>query len=497
MSMRLLLSPKSIEDYQRFLKIKALPLYRFEGRTAIFPDEYASRLGLDAAEPKSVIYNPIGDLFDYQRDISGMAIEKRKFAVFADCGLGKTLIFLEFCRYVNEVLPKNKCILIISPLMVIPQTLQEIEKFYNGQISIRQVRANELSRWLNSGKERIGITNYDALTSDTPQGRLGALVLDESSMLKSQYGKWGTKCIELGRGLDWKLACTGTPAPNDRIEYANHAVFLDVFPTANSFFAKYFVNRGSKKEKWEIKPYGLQRFYQDISHWAIFLTNPSTYGWRDHSTDIPPIHVHIHQIGLTEEQKAIVGTRIKGLFASHGVGGITTRSMMSQIAKGWYNGRNIPTNKPSFIRRLVDSWPDESTIIWCIYNREQENLEKVFPEAASITGTMKHDERQILIEKFKAGKIKVLISKPKILGFGLNLHIATRQVFSGLQDSYESYYQAVKRSNRVGSVRPLNVHIPVTDIERPMVNNVLQKAGRVQMDTEEQERIFKNAFIRK
>jgi superfamily II DNA or RNA helicase len=167
--------------------------------------------------------------------------------------------------------------------------------------------------------------------------------------------------------------------------------------------------------------------------------------------------------------------------------------VLSQIAKGNHRGKSIPSNKPEYIRNLVESWPDESTIIWCIYNSEQELMERTFTGAASISGDTPFAERERMINGFKAGTIKVLISKPKILGFGLNLQIATRQVFSGLMDSYESYYQAVKRSNRIGSKYPLNVHIPITDIERPMVETVLVKAKRIQEDTEQQERIFKHA----
>jgi superfamily II DNA or RNA helicase len=182
------------------------------------------------------------------------------------------------------------------------------------------------------------------------------------------------------------------------------------------------------------------------------------------------------------------------MFASS-MGGITTRGKLGQIAKGNLKGKKIATNKPQYIRDLVDMWPDESTIIWCIYNAEQESMESVFPEAASIRGDTPHDKRMEMIDDFKAGRRRVLISKPKILGFGLNLQIATRQVFSGLQDSYESFYQAVKRSNRIGSTRPLNVHVPVTDLEEPMVQNVLRKSKMVQQDTEEQERIFKQCAI--
>jgi superfamily II DNA or RNA helicase len=177
-------------------------------------------------------------------------------------------------------------------------------------------------------------------------------------------------------------------------------------------------------------------------------------------------------------------------------GGITSRSVLSQIAKGNCRGSAISTNKPAFIRSLIDSWPKESTLIWCMYNDEQRTIERAIPDAASITGDTPMDERQRIVTDFKSGKMRTLISKPKILGFGLNLQIATRQVFSGLQDSYEAYYQAVKRSNRVGSTLPLNVHIPITDIERPMIETVLSKAKRVQADTEQQERMFKNATAR-
>ncbi len=482
--------PSSVTDYQTFLKVKALPKYRFVGRTAEFPDEYASALGLAPAERPAADYAPLRGLFDYQRDISALAIAKRKFAVFADCGLGKTLMLAEFVRHAANNLPADKAVLIVSPLMVVKQTLAEVERFYGDSLPIDHVRAKDLPAWLTGGSGRIGITNYDALNDSTPQGRLGGLVLDESSMLKSHYGKWGTTCIRLGRGLGWKLALTGTPAPNDRIEYANHAVFLDHYPTVNSFLARFFVNRGQTDNRWELKPHALRPFYRALSHWCIFLNNPATYGWSDNTEAVPPIHTHIHDVGLTEQQQDLAYQKTGTLFADQ-IGGITSRSVLSQIAKGNHKGEAVDTLKPQFIRQLVDSWPDESTIIWCLYNREQDIMAATFPEAANLTGKTKEPQREQMIEDFKAGRTRVLISKSKILGFGLNLQRATRQVFSGLQDSYESFYQCVKRSNRYGATRPLNVHIPVTPIERPMIDTVLAKAKRVQHDTEEQERLFR------
>lgn len=643
------INPSSPDSYALFLRAKSLPVYEVRGRTVYVPDEYADRLGLDTAESRTVDYSPLPGLFDYQRDIAALAIRKRKFAVFAEPGLGKTLIQLEFARHAQQTLGFRRRVLLTAPLMVVRQTIAEAKRFYGGAITLEQVRAADLAHWTTTVGDSIGITNYEAITEAVPQGRLGALVCDESSIMKSHYGKWGSELIRLGKGLEWKLALTGTPAPNDRIEYANHAVFLDAFPTVNSFLAKFFVNRGQTDNRWELKPHALEPFYRALSHWCIFLTNPATYGWKDNAESIPPIHVHIHDVDLTEAQQAVACETTGMLFANE-IGGITSRSVISQIAKGNHRGEAIDTNKPEFIRSLVESWPDESTIIWCHYNTEQETMAATFPDAANIDGSTPFEEREILLDWFQ-GKIctcererrrkctsqrttkptntntngglpnnkppttlnvepntpqtkncgskreskqehgskrtrkrglpktseftdslplttseslpnregvapsvegedqpiavwsgctsiiatppessggscvqtatsrsanstttlnessepqctcggipkaRILISKPRLLGFGLNLQIATRQVFSGLQDSYEEFWQAVKRSNRVGSTRPLNVHIPVTDLERPMIETVLRKAERVQHDTIEQERIFRNASL--
>ena len=490
--MRLWLNTSSIDDYRKFLAIKRLPAYSFTGREAWFPDEYAQQIGSAKKASKRKSKRALSSwLFDYQRGIAEMAIAKRKFAIFADCGLGKTAILLEFAFAAQAELPKSKRVLIVCPLMVVRQTLAEAAKFY-GEIgeSIEHVRAANLQTWLDKPGGGIAITNYDALTDDISQGNLGALILDESSMLKSHYGKWGQKCIELGKGLDWKLCCTGTPAPNDRIEYANHAVFLDHFPTVNAFLARFFVNRGQTDNRWELKPHALEPFYRALSHWCIFLSNPATYGWRDNCGTLPPIRVHVEDVPLTSEQESAVRS-MTGKLVVTSLGGITSRSVMGQLAKGNNRGEAIATNKFAFIRSIVERDPQRSTIIWCHYNDEQERCCEQFPDAANIDGSTSESNRIELIEEFKAGRRSVLISKPRILGFGLNLQVATRQIFSGLQDSYEEYYQAVKRSNRIGSTQPLDVYIPVTDIERPMIETVLRKAKMVEHDTQEQERIFK------
>lgn len=490
MSTTIRFDPRSADDYRRFIEIRSLPVYAFRGNAAVVSDEFASQLGMKQ-QPKQAKgkYTPIANLFDYQKDITAIAIQKQKYAIFADCGLGKTLMLLEFARHCAKQ-TKGK-VLIVSPLMVVQQTLSEAKKWYGDDISIGAVRAFDLPYWLQSTSSldtQIAVTNYEAIREGLDGSKLAGLILDESSMLKSHYGAWGTRLIELGKGLDWKLCCTGTPAPNDRIEFANHAVFLDRAKTVNEFLASYFINRGETQNRWELKPHALKPFYRSLANWSIFITNPATYGWKDNVGVTPPINIHIDYIDLTESQRKAAQV-LTGSLMTNNIGGLGERGKLSQIAKG---KGGIETLKPSFIRALVDSWPGESTIIWCHYNEEQEGMEKLFPEAVSVSGSTKEDARQIAIEEFKSGRAKVLITKPKILGFGLNLQICTRQIFSGIKDSYEEFYQAVKRSNRIGSTKPLNVHIPVTELEMPFVDNVLRKAGRVEADTMEQEVLFKD-----
>lgn len=479
---------RSASDYEKFLAVRRCPSYRFRGTSAIVPDEYAANLGMKTKRTSSLKYEPIDGLFDYQRDITRLAIQKRKYAVFADCGLGKTMMILEFARHAAKA--SGGKILIVSPLMVCKQTIEEAAEWYGERCDIGRVRAADLQFCLNSEDSidsKIMVTNYEAIRDGLNPGKLSGLILDESSMLKSHYGAWGTRLIELGRGLEWKLCATGTPAPNDRIEFANHAVFLDRAKTVNEFLASYFINRGETQNRWELKPHALKPFYRSLADWSIFLTNPATYGWKDNVGVTPPIHIHIDHIELTGEQRKAAQSLTGNLFTNN-IGGIGDRGKLSQIAKG---KGGIETLKPAFIKSQVESWPDESTIIWCNYNDEQNRMARLFPDAVNISGDTREAVREEGIDRFKNGTAKVLITKPKILGFGLNLQICTRQIFSGLKDSYEEFYQAVKRSNRIGSTRPLNVHIPVTELEVPFVDNVLRKAANIEADTAAQEQLFK------
>jgi hypothetical protein len=237
----------------------------------------------------------------------------------------------------------------------------------------------------------------------------------------------------------------------------------------------------------------LRPFYRSLSDWCIFVNNPGTYGWKDNTDTIPPVHVHIESVGLTTAQRQIVADTTGQMFVGANPGGIGDRSKMGQLAKGKFRGEAVETLKPNYIRDRIASWEGESTIVWCLYNDEQDQIAKIIPNSASITGSTPEDERERIIDDFNAGRIGTLITKSKILGYGRNLQKCTRMVFSGLQDSYEMFHQSVARANRVGSTKPLNVHIPVTEIERPMIDTVLRKAKRIDEETAEQESLFKES----
>lgn len=488
-----LLDLNSIADYELFLKIKALPRSTFVGREAHFADEYASLLGIDLPPALNTKrYRPRKGLFDYQAAIAKIACRKERFAVFAQPGLGKTRIASEFCRYALSVLPKNKCALWVTPPMIINETCEELENFYEGKFTPTKVPAKDLKHWLKYG-DRFGICSYNAIVENLPYERIECMHLDESSLLKSAYGAWGQRLIYMGKGKRFKLCSTGTPAPNDRIEYANHAVFLDQFPNVDSFLAKYFINRGEKSNRWEMKPYAIKPLYQDLSHWSIFLSDPSVYGWKDNVNTLPKINVYMEIIDATEDQRYAAMEATGSLYGE--AGGMVSRSKLSQIAKGHLGKKKFETKKPECIRDLVESFVGKSTIVWCEYNAEQDHLAKLLPQAANIDGRTKDDERARLIHDFKTGKITQLISKGDILGWGMNLQICTKMVFSTLSDSYEKYWQCVKRANRIGSTEDLDVYAPILEIEYPMFANIFRKAVMIESDNLEQERLFKEGML--
>jgi DNA modification methylase len=470
----------NLVNYNDYLDAKLEPQYRVKERTIIIS---RSPINIDL---NTTIANE-DHLFDYQKFILSEAIKRQRYAIFADCGLGKTAMFLAWIRRIIPAL-QGKKVLIISPLMVLNQTLDEEEKFYHER-TIEDIHEKNLEEWAKDGKSQIAITNFEKFHEKKElYGNVAAIVLDESSILKNGDGKTRTGIIETTRGIPWKVCCSATPAPNDREEYASHATFLEYTRSNNEFFSMFFVNRDNG---WEIKAHGLEAFYQYLSSWSVYLRNPEHYGFLDNLTKLPKPIFETINLEWTDEQKKMLGALHKSA--------MDRKHFLIMLSKGFYKDSNdkiqkIEGNKINSSLKILAENQGKPTVIWVTYNYEQQLYIEAFKQTnyrvTAISGETKEEDRVKIIEDFRAGKYDVLISKPKLLGFGLNLPFVTVQVFSGITDSYEQFYQCVRRSHRFGATESVKVYMPVTNAEKRILSNVMRKKDTFEFDSNKQETDF-------
>lgn len=477
-------SDLSLTSYEKFINSKLSTNYVVKGRV-IKTQIYQNDINVDDIETEN-------HLFDYQRFIVKTALKKMRYAVFADCGLGKTAIFLSWARHLGKHTTKK--ILIVSPLSVIKQTISEEEKFY-GESTIENLHKKSLSEWLcDDSRSRIGIINYDAFheTKDI-NNRLFGIILDESSILKNATGATSTALINTFRGVPYKLCCTATPAPNDREEYASHSTFLGYTRSNREFLAKYFVNR---ENGWDIKPHSLQHFYRELSEWSIFLRSPDAYGFDSNVKDIPEPTIDVIPIAWTDQQRKLFKTNA---FSGHPDELLAKKHYFLRLSKGihYENAKTayVENEKINVIKKLIFEHPKEKVIVWCIYNEEEKMLHDMLYAAGIktvvISGDSDEEQRYEKLKEYQNNpELNVLITKSKILGFGINLQQSSVHIFSGMSDSYEQFYQAIRRSYRYGQKRQLHVYIPVTDAEQTILDNVLSKKNLIEIDAKNQEGCF-------
>lgn len=499
----------SLGEYHNFLKIKQLPCYEFENKVFKINSEYLKLLdNRQRVKNKKIEWNFNDKLFDYEQFIVKLAFLKRKFAIFAECGLGKTFVALEWIEQVKKVIPKDKKILIVSPLNIIEQTRQEQVKFYD-RSDISNLHNIDFDDWLNDKKNRVGIINYDKFRNPIDfENKVDCFVGDETDILKSESGVIKTNLINACKGVNYKLCLTATPAPNDREEYANHALILDYIRNYQEFFHKYFFNKDSK---WILKPHAKESFYRFLASFSIFIRDPKFYGFEDNLKNVPTPIIERVSIPLTQEQikesKKLPGEP-SGRFGfgfNVNIKGIQSRTKYSQISKGFIyengdrrNVRKIESNKPMVILDIVNKYPKEKVIIWTNYDEEADILENIISphrKTVKVTGKMKHELRQKAEIDFKTGNIEVLISNSNIFAKGMNFQVCTVMIFSGLDDSYVKFHHGIKRAARYGSIKQLKVFIPVTVYEEVFLTNVLSKKDRFIKDGEIQERLYKDNLI--
>ncbi len=381
-------------------------------------------------------------LFDWQARLVRWALRKGRAAIFADCGLGKSFMQVAWADALNER------VLMFAPLCVAEQTIHEGEKL---GIRVRyahdQIEADRVD-------SRLVITNYERLERFDPAA-FGGVVLDESSILKAMDGKTRTRLIEQFGRTKYRLCCTATPSPNDIAELANHSEFLGLM-TRPEFLATWFVH---DDEGWRMKRHAVDPFHRWLASWAVAMRSPADLGADATGFDLPPLRIHEEVIESSTLPEGM-------LFADMAVTGIGGRLKARRASIDDRVARTI---------ELVQDRPGQ-WIVWCGLNDESEQIAAALGnDAVEVCGADTHAEKVGAIEAFTAGKIRVLVTKVRIAGFGLNFQNCRQMAFLGLGDSYEQYYQAIRRCWRFGQKHPVDCFVVVSEAERQIVENVKRK----------------------
>ena len=363
------------------------------------------------------------NMFDFQKFIVKRALKAGKYAIFADCGLGKTLMQLEWA---NQVCKETKSkVLILAPLAVVGQTIQEGLKF-------------------GIDMTNIDVQNYEQL-DNIDCSIYSGIVLDESSILKNFEGATKKQIIDNFISTPYKLACTATPSPNDPMELGNHSEFLDVM-SRNEMLAMYFVHDGGETAKWRLKGHAVKMFYQFVGSWAIMLNKPMDIGFEMVGYDLPKLNLLENQIKTPK--------RDNGSLFNDAIISATNFNQELRLTK---------IERLDEVVKLVNDKPDENFIIWIKQNEEGEMLKKLLPDAIEVKGSDSNEWKKEKLLGFANNEFRILITKTKIASFGMNYQNCRNQIFASLDFSFEGLYQAIRRSYRFGQKNEVNIYLITTD----------------------------------
>jgi DNA modification methylase len=381
-------------------------------------------------------------LFPFQEFIVRRALKAGKYAIFADTGLGKTIMQLEWAHQVVE--HTGKPVLILAPLAVNTQTVEEGQKF---GIKVWRCHGSTMNEdAFDHFKKRIYITNYEQLKNINISEFIG-VVLDESSILKNEMGKYRNDLIDMFAETPYKLCCTATPSPNDPMELGNHSEFLDIM-TYFEMLAMYFVHDSSDTGQWRLKGHAIERFYEFVSTWAIMLMRPSDIGFEQVGFNLPPLNIN----QVTIDTDVPTGLLFGGIAVNATDFNRTLRETEDlRIAEVVRIVKNIPE--------------DEQIIIWAKQNQEAVNIMRVLKDydCRNVQGLDSPEKKERDLIDFAHKKYKILITKTQIASFGMNFQNCHYQIFASLDFSFESTYQAMRRSWRFGQGKEVNVWMITTD----------------------------------
>jgi len=383
----------------------------------------------------------------HQRDLVAWALRRGRAAIFADTGLGKMLMELEWSRVVAAHTGGD--VLILAPLAVAQQIEAEGARF---GIPVTRCREAEDVR------PGINVTNYDRMHR-FDAARFAGVVLDESSCIKHYNSRTLRDLLDAFAGTAWKLAATATPAPNDWTELGTHAEFLGVC-TRQEMLAEFFCHDGGETQVWRLKGHARAAFWKFVATWAALVRRPSDLGHDDAAYDLPALSVREHIVATDAAMVKATGM----LFA------IEARSLSERRT-----ARKASTDARVAACAAKVNADREAWVVWCDLNAESEALAAAIDGAVEVRGSDDLDVKEARLAAFARGEIRVLVTKPSICGWGLNWQHCARTAFVGVTDSWEAYYQAVRRFWRFGQRRPVEVEIYASEAEGAVVTNLRRK----------------------
>lgn len=422
------------------------------------PARYAEFLAAKA--PAAPLCGLVSDdlptaLKPFQADLVRWALRRGCAAIFAGTGLGKTLMQLSWANAIATSTRERERILILTPLAVAQQTIAEAAKFGIEGVAYAADEAE--------AESRVVVTNYDRFAKFDLTA-YGAIVLDESSILKAHDSKTRIALTEACRSIPYRLCCTATPAPNDWTELGNHSEFLGAL-TAKEMLATFFVHDGSIRasgdgDGWRLKRHAEGAFWRWVASWAALVRHPRDLGYEDElGYDLPPLSRH--QVTVRSD------FRPSGEWLFPPV----ARTLKERLSAR----RESIADRAAAAARIVNGQPDRSWLVWCNLNAEAEAVTRAIPGAVEVRGSDPAESKAERLLGFMRGTPRILVSKPSIAGFGLNYQHCADMVFVGLNDSFEQLYQAIRRCWRFGQTRPVSAYFISAEREGAVVANIAAK----------------------
>lgn len=536
-----------LASYRLFLKCKALPesIVTFHAQTESYtlsaPARFAALLGVNRPAIRES-FPLLPSLFEDQHELCSQALDCKRFALWCLCGWGKTVVGWEFARQASLRTGGGRA-LIVTTNDLVKEWLDQLRTFYGDSLPVVRLKSRQqLREWCEHGTidgiptaAKLAITNYEKFNPDKGDvanqvvneiRHLVCVVLDEASRLRNAGGKQKWALVKSCRGVEYKLLLTATPAPNDLMEFASQAAFLEKMRSEGDIIWTFFT-RNEKTHRWDVKPHARAAFFEFMANWSIYVHDPKRYGWRLNHPDVPAPEYRVVETPATPDQLEEIpaavasGTatgqltmvaeasetnaiqRVKLAEISSGFKYVDSTSDKGEKRKGKAKpvAVRIPSNKPAMVAKIA--YEEAVTngvqvLVWTLFDEETEILAEAFkaiglPSFEILTGKVKAKDRPAMIDRFKRGETRVLGTRAKMMGYGQNLQMCEAEIFNNFNDSFEDVFQAVHRAVRYGQTKRVRIYFPIV---RELQGDVKDNLDRKQTEYIASVKEMENNYIR-